>query len=178
MIGPNPARSPPAGSQTSTGTVSKKSLVPLRGTDGSNPLPSSSESSANRAASAFFEENGPLGGSLALPGVDCVVTSEDARRWTRPFAVAVKTPMEQWCLAMDRVRYVRTQSHPSIGPTAIDARFAADSLLEGDGFEPSVPRREARLIIRIRDSKPSPSSEESGANLAELVSVWCAMFHQ
>jgi len=31
-------------------------------------------------------------GALALPGVDCVVTGEDARRWTRPFAVAVKTP--------------------------------------------------------------------------------------
>ena len=44
--------------------------------------------------------------TLAVPGVDCVVTSEDARRWTRPFAVAVKTGMEQWCLAMDRVRHV------------------------------------------------------------------------
>src|SRR6201987_4302268 len=47
-----------------------------------------------------------VGGALALPGVDCVVTAEDARRWGRPFAVAVKTAMEQWCLAMDRVRYV------------------------------------------------------------------------
>jgi len=32
-----------------------------------------------------------VAGALAVPGVDCVVTSEDARRWTRPFAVAVKT---------------------------------------------------------------------------------------
>src|ERR1700719_2299986 len=47
-----------------------------------------------------------VAGALAVPGVDCVVTSEDARRWTRPFAVAVKTAMEQWCLAIDRVRYV------------------------------------------------------------------------
>jgi hypothetical protein len=46
-----------------------------------------------------------VAGALAVPGVDCVVTSEDARRWTRPFAVAVKTAMEQWCLAIDRVRY-------------------------------------------------------------------------
>jgi hypothetical protein len=30
------------------------------------------------------------------------VTAEDARRWTRPFAVAVKTPMQHWCLAIDR----------------------------------------------------------------------------
>jgi 2-furoyl-CoA dehydrogenase large subunit len=47
-----------------------------------------------------------VAGALAVPGVDCVVTGKDARRWTRPFAVAVKTAMEQWCLAMDRVRYV------------------------------------------------------------------------
>src|SRR5437868_15438541 len=44
--------------------------------------------------------------ALAMPGVACVVTGEDARRWTRPFAVAVKTAMEHWCLAVDRVRYV------------------------------------------------------------------------
>ena len=44
--------------------------------------------------------------ALAMPGVACVVTGEDARRWTKPFAVAVKTPMQHWCLAVDRVRYV------------------------------------------------------------------------
>src|SRR5437763_8017147 len=44
--------------------------------------------------------------ALAMPGVACVVTGEDAKRWTRPFAVAVKTAMQQWCLAVDRVRYV------------------------------------------------------------------------
>jgi 2-furoyl-CoA dehydrogenase large subunit len=43
---------------------------------------------------------------LAWPGVAGIVTGEDARRWTRPFAVAVKTAMQQWCLAVDRVRYV------------------------------------------------------------------------
>lgn len=40
--------------------------------------------------------------ALAMPGVACVVTGEDARRWSRPFAVAVKTAMQQWCLAVDR----------------------------------------------------------------------------
>src|SRR5207244_5481628 len=38
--------------------------------------------------------------ALAIPGVACVVTGEDATRWTRPFAVAVKTAMQQWCLAV------------------------------------------------------------------------------
>ena len=44
--------------------------------------------------------------ALAMPGVACVVSGEDARCWTRPFAVAVKTAMQQWCVAVDRVRYV------------------------------------------------------------------------
>lgn len=44
--------------------------------------------------------------ALALPGVHTVVTGEDARRWTRPFTVGVKQPMEHWCLAVERVRYV------------------------------------------------------------------------
>src|SRR5204862_4372247 len=44
--------------------------------------------------------------ALAMPGVACVVTGEDARRWTKRFAVAVKTPMQHWCLAVDRGRYV------------------------------------------------------------------------
>jgi 2-furoyl-CoA dehydrogenase large subunit len=45
-------------------------------------------------------------GALAVPGVECVVAGEDARLMTRPFAVAIKTAAAQWCLAIDRVRYV------------------------------------------------------------------------
>jgi len=44
--------------------------------------------------------------ALALPGVRAVLTGEDIRAWSRPFVVGVKQPMEQWALAMDRVRYV------------------------------------------------------------------------
>jgi 2-furoyl-CoA dehydrogenase large subunit len=64
-------------------------------------------------------------GALALPGVDCVVTGEDARRWTRPFAVAVKTAMEHWCLAIDRVRYV---GEPVAVALARDRHTAEDAL--------------------------------------------------
>ncbi len=64
-------------------------------------------------------------GALALPGVDCVVTGEDARRWTRSFAVAVKTAMEQWCLATDRVRYV---GEPVAVALARDRHTAEDAL--------------------------------------------------
>ncbi|WP_250453967.1 molybdopterin cofactor-binding domain-containing protein [Caballeronia sp. ATUFL_M2_KS44] len=41
-----------------------------------------------------------------LAGVRAVLTRDDLRPWSRPFVVGVKSPMEQWALAMDRVRYV------------------------------------------------------------------------
>ena len=44
--------------------------------------------------------------SLKLHGVHAVLTRDDLRAWSRPFVVGVKSPMEQWALAMDRVRYV------------------------------------------------------------------------
>jgi len=43
--------------------------------------------------------------AAAMPGVECVVTGEDARRWTHPFTAAIKSPIEFWCVATDRVRY-------------------------------------------------------------------------
>ena len=65
-----------------------------------------------------------------------------------------------------------------------EAKFAVDSLLEGAGFEPSVPHKKQPFLaaaVRSRNSpsatktgsflpgtdgsNPSPSSEESGANL-------------
>ena len=66
-----------------------------------------------------------IAGALDLPGVDCVVTREDVRRWSRPFAVAVKTGMEHWCLAMDRVRYV---GEPVAVVLARDRHTAEDAL--------------------------------------------------
>ncbi len=44
--------------------------------------------------------------ALALAGVRAVLTRDDLKSWSRPFVVGVKSPMEQWALAMDRVRYV------------------------------------------------------------------------
>jgi 2-furoyl-CoA dehydrogenase large subunit len=62
--------------------------------------------------------------ALARPGVECVVTGDDARRWTRPFAVTLKTGMEQWCLAVDKVRYV---GEPVAVVLAHDPRTAEDA---------------------------------------------------
>jgi 2-furoyl-CoA dehydrogenase large subunit len=41
----------------------------------------------------------------AILGVGTVV-GDDAKRLTRPFTAAEKAPVEHWCLAIDRVRYV------------------------------------------------------------------------
>ena len=63
--------------------------------------------------------------ALSVRGVACVVTGEDARRWTKPFAVAVKTPMQHWCLAVARVRYV---GEPVAVVLAQDRHLAEDAL--------------------------------------------------
>ncbi|MEC3765510.1 xanthine dehydrogenase family protein molybdopterin-binding subunit [Cupriavidus sp. SS-3] len=44
--------------------------------------------------------------ALQAPGVRAVLTGADLPAWSKPFVVGVKAPMEQWALAMERVRYV------------------------------------------------------------------------
>jgi len=61
----------------------------------------------------------------AILGVVTVVTGDDAKRWTRPFTAAVKAPVEHWCLAVDRVRYV---GEPVAVVLARDRYTAADAL--------------------------------------------------
>jgi 2-furoyl-CoA dehydrogenase large subunit len=91
-------------------------------------------------------------GALALSGVDCVVIGEDARRWTRPFAVAVKTPMQHWCLAVDRVRYV---GEPVAVALARDRHTAADAL--------------ERITVRYRPLPPVVDPEKAAEPNAPLL---------
>jgi 2-furoyl-CoA dehydrogenase large subunit len=63
--------------------------------------------------------------ALALPGVACVLTGEDALCWTRPFTVAVKAAVEHRALATDRVRYV---GEPVAVAVARDRHAAEDAL--------------------------------------------------
>ena len=63
--------------------------------------------------------------ALALPGVACVVTGEDALRWTRPFTVAVKAAVEHRAIATDRVRYV---GEPVAVAVASSRHIAEDAL--------------------------------------------------
>jgi 2-furoyl-CoA dehydrogenase large subunit len=44
--------------------------------------------------------------ALKLAGVRAVLTGADVAAWATPFAVGVKQPMEHWCMAIERARYV------------------------------------------------------------------------
>lgn len=64
--------------------------------------------------------------ALDAPGVRAVLTGEDVKRWTRPFVVGVKQPMEHWCLAVDTVRYV---GEP-VAVVVADSRALAEDALD------------------------------------------------
>ena len=44
--------------------------------------------------------------ALAHDGVWAVITGEDIRKLSDPFMAVVKSPIQQWALAVERVRYV------------------------------------------------------------------------
>ena len=44
--------------------------------------------------------------ALAHKGVWAVITGEDIRKLSDPFMAVVKSPIQQWALAVERVRYV------------------------------------------------------------------------
>ncbi|MGL6250149.1 MAG: xanthine dehydrogenase family protein molybdopterin-binding subunit, partial [Billgrantia desiderata] len=64
--------------------------------------------------------------ALAMPGVHAVLTGEDVKRWARPFPVGVRQPMEHWCLAVDKVRYV---GEP-LAVVMAESRYLAEDALD------------------------------------------------
>lgn len=65
--------------------------------------------------------------ALSMKGVHGVLVGEDVKRWAQPFAVGVRQPMEHWCLAVDKVRYV---GEP-VAVVIADNRYLAEDGLEG-----------------------------------------------
>ena len=63
--------------------------------------------------------------ALKLPGVRAVLTGEDVKRWSQPFVVGVKAPMQHWALAVKRVRYA---GEPVAVVVAEDRYLAEDAL--------------------------------------------------
>lgn len=82
--------------------------------------------------------------ALALPGVHAILTGEDVRRWTRPFVVGVKQPMEHWCLAVDTVRYVGEPVAVVVAQSRALAEDAVERVrVDYDLLEPVVEMEDA-----------------------------------
>jgi 2-furoyl-CoA dehydrogenase large subunit len=64
--------------------------------------------------------------ALAHDGVWAVVTGEDVRKLSDPFLAAIKTPVQQWALAVERVRYV---GEP-VALIVADSRYIAEDAAE------------------------------------------------
>src|SRR6202167_1575449 len=72
--------------------------------------------------------------ALAHEGVWAVITGEDVRKLSEPFLAAVKTPVQQWSLAVQRVRYVGEPVALVVAESRYIAEDAAE-LVEVD-YEP------------------------------------------
>ena len=44
--------------------------------------------------------------ALEIPGVRAVLLPSEVQAWSDPFVVSIKSPVKQWSLAVDVVRYV------------------------------------------------------------------------
>jgi len=66
------------------------------------------------------------GGALAHDGVWAVLTGEDVRKLSDPFLAPVKTPVQQWSLAVERVRYV---GEP-VALVVAESRYVAEDAAE------------------------------------------------
>ncbi len=62
----------------------------------------------------------------ALPGVAAVITGEDVRRLTDPFLIALKQPVHQWSLAVERVRY----AGEAVALIVAESRYVAEDAAE------------------------------------------------
>ena len=64
--------------------------------------------------------------ALAHDGVWAVITGEDVRKLSDPFLAAVKAPVQQWTLAVERVRYV---GEP-VAVVVAESRYVAEDAAE------------------------------------------------
>jgi len=64
--------------------------------------------------------------ALALRGVTAVITGEDIRKLSDPFLIALKAPVHQWALAVERVRYVGE----AVALIVAESRYLAEDAAE------------------------------------------------
>ncbi|MYZ49964.1 xanthine dehydrogenase family protein molybdopterin-binding subunit, partial [Propylenella binzhouense] len=101
--------------------------------------------------------------AMAHPGVVGVVTGEEIRALSEPFLVAVKQPIDQWSLAVERVRYVGE-------PVALV--LAQDRYIAEDGADlVEVEYERLPAVVDIRDAvKPGAPLVHAEAKTNELSS--------
>ena len=103
--------------------------------------------------------------ALAQDGVWAVVTGEDVRKLSDPFLVALKSPVHQWSLAVERVRYV---GEP-VALVVAESRYLAEDAAElvrdrlraargGDRSAGGVRASRRRCCI----PRPRPTRSRSG----------------
>ena len=102
--------------------------------------------------------------ALAQDGVWAVVTGEEVRKLSDPFLIALKAPVNQWSLAVERVRYVGEPVALVVADTRYLAEDAAD-LVRVDYeplaavIDPKVAReKSAPLLHAEAKSKRFPSA--------------------
>lgn len=83
--------------------------------------------------------------ALLMKGVHGVLVGEDVKRWALPFPVGVRQPMEHWCVAVDKVRYV---GEP-VAVVIAESRYLAEDAIEGVRveYEPLPPIIDPELAI-------------------------------
>lgn len=86
--------------------------------------------------------------ALALPGVRTVLLGDDVRARAKPFVVGVKQPMEHWCMAVDRVRYV---GEP-VAVVIAENRYIAEDAVE-------LIRTEYRRLDPVVDPEEAASEQ-------------------
>jgi len=88
--------------------------------------------------------------ALALDGVWAVITGDDVRKLSDPFLIALKAPIDQWSLAVGRVRYV---GEP-VALVVADTRYLAEDAAER--VEHSGQRRVFDFDPRAACEKSAP----------------------
>jgi 2-furoyl-CoA dehydrogenase large subunit len=83
--------------------------------------------------------------ALGSPGVHAVITGDDVRKLSAPFLVAVKAPIPQWSLAVERVRYVGEPVAVVIASDRYRAEDAAQRIAVE--YEPLPPVVDARAAV-------------------------------
>ena len=92
--------------------------------------------------------------ALAHDGVWAVITGEDVRKLSEPFLGAVKTPVQQWSLAVERVRYV---GEP-VALVVAESRYIAEDAAELVAIDYEAARGGDRSARGVRERRAAAAS--------------------